>query len=193
LISPLPLSGEVARSAGEGDASGEGWIKGFNVIRAAKQDDFEVICALNLAEVQHTSPMDVARLAELHGLAAYHKVACVDGQVAAFLLAMREDAPYRNDNFEWFRPRFPRYLYVDRIVVSPQFRGLHLGAQLYDDLFGFARISEVPVITCEYNIAPPNEPSRRFHDRYGFEEQGTQWVAGGTKQVSLQAAPVTPA
>jgi predicted GNAT superfamily acetyltransferase len=162
------------------------------VIRAANQDDFEVICALNLAEVQHTSPMDVARLDELHQLAAYHKVACVEGQVAAFLLAMREDAPYRNDNFEWFRSRFPRYLYVDRIVVSPQFRGLRLGAQLYDDLFGFAQISEVPVITCEYNIVPPNEPSRRFHDRYGFEEQGTQWVAGGTKQVSLQAATVTP-
>jgi molybdopterin/thiamine biosynthesis adenylyltransferase len=30
-------------------------------------------------------------------------------------------------------------------------------------------------------------------DRYGFEQQGTQWVAGGTKQVSLQAARVTPA
>lgn len=163
------------------------------MIRAANRDDFEAICALNLAEVQHTSPMDVARLDELHQLAAYHKVACVEGRVAAFLLAMREDAPYRNDNFEWFRPRFPRYLYVDRIVVSSQFRGQRLGALLYDDLFSSARITGVPVITCEYNISPPNEPSRRFHDRYGFAEQGTQWVAGGTKQVSLQAARVTPA
>jgi hypothetical protein len=162
-------------------------------IRDANPGDFAAICALNLAEVQHTSPMDVARLDELHGLAAYHKVACVDGEVAAFLLAMREDAPYRNDNFEWFQPRFPRFLYVDRIVVSPQFRGQRLGALLYDDLFEFARTTSVPAITCEYNISPPNEPSRRFHDRYGFEEQGTQWVAGGIKQVSLQAARVMPA
>ena len=162
-------------------------------IRDANPGDFDAICALNLAEVQHTSPMDVARLGELHRLAAHHKVACVDGEVAAFLLAMREDAPYRNDNFEWFRPRFPRFLYVDRVVVSPRFRGQRLGALLYDDLFEVARTTGVPAITCEYNISPPNEPSRRFHDRYGFEEQGKHWVAGGTKQVSLQAARVPPA
>jgi hypothetical protein len=44
-------------------------------------------------------------------------------------------------------------------------------------------------VTCEYNLFPPNEPSRLFHDRFGFREQGTQWVASGTKRVSLQAAP----
>lgn len=163
------------------------------MLREANPDDFEAICALNLADVKYTSPMDHARLVELDRLAAYHKVACVDGQVAAFLLAMREDAPYRNDNFEWFRPRFPRYLYVDRIVVSQRCRGLRLGTLLYDDLFACARRDGVPFITCEYDILPPNEPSRRFHDRHGFVEQGTQWVAGGTKQVSLQAAPVTGA
>ena len=159
-------------------------------IRNAIPADFEAICALNLAEVQHTSPMDVARLGELHRLAAYHKVACVDGEVAAFLLAMREDAPYRNDNFEWFRARFTHFLYVDRVVVAASSRGLRLGSLLYDDLFDCARSAGVPVITCEYNISPPNEPSRRFHDKYGFEEQGTQWLAGGSKQVSLQAARV---
>jgi predicted GNAT superfamily acetyltransferase len=162
-------------------------------IRDANPRDFEAICALNRTEEQHTSPMDGARLDELHSLASYHRVACIDGEVAAFLLAMREDAPYRNDNFEWFRPRFPCYLYVDRIVVSEHFRGLRLGALLYDDLFRFARITGVPAITCEYNIMPPNEPSRRFHHKYGFEEQGTQWVAGGRKQVSLQVARVASA
>jgi predicted GNAT superfamily acetyltransferase len=135
----------------------------------------------------------VARLTAFHLLAAYHRVVCIDGEVAAFLLAMREDAAYRNDNFEWFRHRFPRYLYVDRIVVGQPFRNLRLGSRLYDDLFVFALRTEVPVITCEYNISPPNEPSRRFHHKYGFEEQGTQWVAGGRKQVSLQAARVASA
>jgi predicted GNAT superfamily acetyltransferase len=28
----------------------------------------------------------------------------------------------------------------------------------------------------------------RFHDKFGFQELGRQWVAGGTKLVSLQAA-----
>jgi hypothetical protein len=37
-------------------------------IREAAPGDFESICALNLAEVQHTSPMDVARLQVLDQL-----------------------------------------------------------------------------------------------------------------------------
>jgi len=55
-------------------------------------------------------------------------------------------------------------------------------------LFRYARDHAIPLVTCEYNIVPPNEPSRLFHDRFGFKEQGTQWLANGTKRVSLQAA-----
>ncbi len=158
------------------------------VIRDATPSDFGAICALNLAEVQHTSQMDVERLSDLHSIASYHKVACVDGALVAFILAMRHDAPYKNENFEWFLRRFSTYIYVDRIVVSPEARGLRIGSLLYDDLFDYARSTGVPMITCEYNISPPNEPSRLFHDKYGFREQGSQWLAGGTKRVSLQAA-----
>ena len=80
--------------------------------------DFETICALNLAEVQHTSAMDMTRLAELNALSCYHKVACQDGVVSAFLIAMCSGSLYRNDNFEWFSKKYPRFIYVDRVVVS---------------------------------------------------------------------------
>jgi hypothetical protein len=158
------------------------------VIRNAAAGDFESICSLNLAEVQHTSPMDAARLGVLDQMAAYHKVGTVNGRVVAFLLAIRSGAPYANDNFEWFARRNASFLYVDRIVVSADARSLRLGSLLYEDLFRFARINAIPLVTCEYNIFPPNEPSRRFHDKFGFREQGTQWVQDGTKRVSLQAA-----
>lgn len=158
------------------------------VVRDAEPGDFEIICELNLAEVQYTSAMDRARLLELHNLSCYHKVASVDGNVCGFLLAMCNGAAYQNDNFEWFANRYASFIYVDRIVVSSVVRGLRLGSRLYEDLFGYARSKAVPRVTCEYNIVPPNEPSRRFHDKFGFKEQGTQWVAKGTKQVSLQAA-----
>jgi predicted GNAT superfamily acetyltransferase len=157
-------------------------------IRDAVSGDFDTICALNLAEVQHTSQMDVARLNDLHQIARYHRVGCVDGHVVAFLLAMRNGAPYENDNFEWFSLKFSQFLYIDRIVVSSQSRGLRVGSLLYDDLFNFARTHGIPLITCEYNISPPNEPSRLFHDKFGFREFGVQWVASGSKKVSLQAA-----
>ena len=158
------------------------------LIREAAPSDYETLCALNLTEVQHTSPMDVSRLTALSALSCYHKVGCVDNNIAAFLLAICSGAPYQNDNFEWFARKFTRFIYVDRIVVSAEFRGLHLGSRLYQDLFRYARYNGIPLVTCEYNIVPPNEGSRLFHNKFGFREQGTQWVANGTKQVSLQAA-----
>lgn len=134
--------------------------------------------------------MDERRLRELHGLSCHHKVALLDGVAAGFLLAMRHDSPYRNDNFEWFARRYPRFIYVDRIVVSSAARGRRVGSLLYEDLFHHARAGGIPLIACEYNLVPPNEPSRSFHDRFGFKEQGTQWLANGAKRVSLQVAQI---
>lgn len=162
---------------------------GIVAIRDATPGDHSVIVEANRVAVAHTSPMDLARLAILDGLSCYHRVACVDGHVMAFLLAMRSGAPYENDNFAWFARRFPGFVYVDRIVVSPAAQGQRLGSLLYEDLFQWARQRGIPLVTCEYNIVPANEPSRLFHEKFGFREQGTQWLANGTKQVSLQAAP----
>jgi predicted GNAT superfamily acetyltransferase len=158
------------------------------LIRTADPKDFETICELNSAEVQHTSAMDVARLTELIAISCYHKVAGLGGIVSAFLLAMCHDCRYVNDNFAWFSKRYARFIYVDRVVVSRASRGLRLGSLLYEDIFRHARSNDIPLITCEYNIVPPNEPSRLFHEKFGFKEQGTQWVANGTKRVSLQVA-----
>ena len=144
-------------------------------IRDAIPADFAAICALNRLEVQYTSEMDLSRLEQLHSL-------------AAFILAMSAEAPYENANFSWFAHKFKSFLYIDRIVVSPQHRNAHLGSLLYNKVFHYAKDAGIPVVTCEYNLLPPNEPSRSFHERFGFKEQGGQWVAGGTKYVSLQAA-----
>jgi hypothetical protein len=156
-------------------------------IRDAAEDDFPAIVELNAHEVQHTSPMDLERLRYLDSISACHKVATVDDAVAAFLLAMKDGCGYVNDNYEWFAARYPQFLYVDRIVVSSKFQGRRLGSKLYLDLFQQARTKQIQVVTCEYNIVPPNEPSRIFHGKFGFREIGTQWIANGAKQVSMQA------
>lgn len=155
-------------------------------LRAAVPGDFDAIVALNAAEVQHTSAMDAARLRTLDALAWRHVVAEVDGQVAAFLLAMRDGAAYANANFEWFAARYPRFVYVDRIVVGAHGQGLGLGSRLYEDLIDAACVAGIGIIACEYNVVPPNLPSQRFHDRFGFREVGRQWLEEGAKQVSMQ-------
>jgi uncharacterized protein len=155
-------------------------------IRDAAVADFERIVAINTMFVQETSAMDIARLRQLHVLAFHHRVAVVDDQIAGFLLTMRDDAAYANDNFEWFSARYPRFVYVDRIVVAAAASGHGIGRRLYGDLFARSRANDIGIVACEYNIEPPNPASKAFHDRFGFVEVGTQRVAGGSKLVSLQ-------
>jgi len=157
-------------------------------LRNAEAADFAAIVALNAAEVRQTSAMDAARLRHLDALADRHRVATLDGEVAAFLVAMRNGCGYVNENFGWFAARFPRFVYVDRIVVDGRYRGLGLGTRLYREMFDQAQASDVDIIACEYNLVPPNEASRVFHQRFGFHEVGRQWLDQGAKQVSLQVA-----
>ena len=158
------------------------------MIRDATPADFPRIVALNAAEVAHTSPMDAARLMQLQGASCLHRVAQVDGEVAAFLLAFRDGAHYPNPNFDWFAARYPSFVYVDRVVVDARFNGRGIGSALYRDLFAFARGLGAAAVTCEFNVVPPNEASAKFHARWGFAEVGRQWLDEGRKQVSLQAA-----
>jgi predicted GNAT superfamily acetyltransferase len=159
------------------------------LIRDATPADFPAILALNQAFVAVLSPLDEARLAHLHAQAAQHRVIDRDGDVLAFLLTLREDADYDSPNYRWFAARYPRFLYVDRIVVSASAQGLGAGRQLYRDAYQHALGHALPVLVCEYDIAPPNPASARFHAALGFREVGAQTLGAG-KQVSLQALEI---
>lgn len=162
------------------------------ILRDAVAADADRILALNTAEVEQTSAMDRARLDELAALAYRFTVAEADGRVLAFLLAMDHAAAYDNDNFRWFAARYPRFAYVDRIVVDAAAAGMGIGGRLYRDLLAHARERGLERVVCEYNLEPPNPASQAFHDRFGFVEVGQQHVAGGTKLVSLQQLVLAP-
>lgn len=154
-------------------------------LRDAQPSDFPTILALNEADVAVLSPLDDPRLERLHAMAAWHKVIEVEGTVAAFLLAFREDADYDSPNFRWFQKTQPAFLYIDRIVVAPAFRGLGLGRTLYEGLEVFARREGIPALTCEVDTLPPNPASLAFHARQGFQETGRQALYGGAKEVVM--------
>ncbi len=158
------------------------------VIRAVQEADYAKVVELNDSEVKYTSAMDLDRVFYLDKLSAYHRLAELNGTAAAFLLAMKDLAPYQNDNFNWFAARYDQFLYIDRIVVGGHFQGKGIGSLLYRDLFEYAREQRMPLITCEINIIPPNRRSIAFHAGHGFKEVGRQWVDNGQKQVSMQVA-----
>ncbi|MBV8502159.1 MAG: GNAT family N-acetyltransferase [Paucibacter sp.] len=159
-------------------------------IRLATSDDLPAVLALNEESVHFLSPLSGARLARLHEQAALHQVLEDQGQVLAFLLAFREGAAYDSVNYQWFAGRYARFLYIDRVVVSRRLQTQGAGSALYRHAFAWAAAKEVPWVTCEFDVEPPNPVSERFHAKFGFAEVGRQLVAGGMKTVSLQAARV---
>lgn len=156
-------------------------------IGAAGAADYPALLTLNDAAVPHVNSIPLAKLEHLHGQSSYLGVARdASGTVAGFLLALAENAEYDSLNFGYFQRTYPRFVYVDRIVVSAEHRRLGVGAALYADL---ARrlAADCPVLTCEVNIRPPNPGSMAFHRQMGFEPVGEQNTEGGGKRVCLLA------
>ena len=118
------------------------------LLRDATPDDFPMLLALNAASVAVLSPMDASRLQSLARHAALCRVIEHAGHVIAFVLAFREGAHYDSPNYRWFDARYPRFLYVDRIVVDARHRRAGLGRRLYADVFAAARGAGVPIVTC---------------------------------------------
>ena len=100
-----------------------------------------------------------------------------------FLILMACGAPYASANYQWFSARYADFLYVDRIVVAPNFHRLGIGRSFYTRAQQLARERSV-VLTCEVNLIPPNPQSMAFHLESGFREVGQLHNANDGKLVS---------
>ena len=150
-------------------------------IRPLDEDDLPAVLALNNAHAAETSELTLAALREL--IATAFAAVGIAGGGEAFLIACDETAAYDSCNFLWFRDRYPRFVYVDRVIVAPEARGQGLARLLYEDLFETAWASGRDVVTCEVNLDPPNPASDAFHAALGFEEAGRAGIHGGAKTV----------
>lgn len=107
---------------------------------------------------------------------------CVD-RTAGLLIAFDQAADYDSPNFVWFRKRYARFVYVDRIVVDAGHQGRGLARRLYEGLFAKAHAAGHDRVVCEVNSQPPNPESDAFHARLGFEEVGRADLQDGAKSV----------
>ena len=161
-------------------------------IRKARRDDLEHLLELNQSNLPHVGSITQRVMEHLHRQAIYFPVAEFNGQTAGFLIAFDPEADYASLNFLWFKKRYPAFVYIDRIIIAAEARRKGVACSLYRDLEHFAEESQIPLMACEYNLRPKNDISRQFHQRYGFNEVGTQETENGKKTVSLQIKPVTP-
>jgi len=140
----------------------------------------EGVLALNNQFARETSLLDEARLASMLDQAF---LATRIGTVDAFLIVFDERARYDSPNFEWFQARFPKFVYVDRIITGPAARGRGHARALYQDLFAKAAVAGHQRVVCEVNLDPPNPVSDAFHAALGFVEVGRQLLQHSGKTV----------
>jgi uncharacterized protein len=151
------------------------------------------LLALNNAHARETSDLDGPGLQALLDKAFYAQAVEAKASIApmlAFMIAFDQDADYASLNFLWFRQRYQRFVYVDRIVVASSARGLGLAKQLYQGFFTAARQEGHTLATCEVNSHPPNPASDRFHAVLGFSVAGEAALYGQGKQVRYMIRPL---
>ncbi|NNG03130.1 MAG: GNAT family N-acetyltransferase [Inquilinus sp.] len=156
------------------------------MIRPFRDSDLSWALGLNAELEAELSPLSGERLLVLVERAF---LARVIGPDRALLIAFDQDADYDSPNFLWFRARYPRFVYVDRIAVAAPARGSGLARTLYQDLFRAAGDAGHGEIVCEVNIDPPNPASDAFHASLGFAEVGRAEL-GNNKQVRYLRAAV---
>ena len=154
--------------------------------------DHSTILDLNEQAVPHVNSITIQELTILSEQAFSFKAARVNQQIAGFLLALAPGADYQSPNYRWFSQHYEHFVYVDRIVVVPDYSGLGIGRRLYADLAPAAIGTNASVLTCEVNLRPPNPGSLAFHQKLGFQAVGEQDTDAGQKRVCLMARALNP-
>ena len=155
-------------------------------VRPATSRDLAEVLRLNQSSLPHVSSLTPDSLRTLFDEAVWFHIATVNDTCVGFLIALRPGSSYRSENYLWFAQRYPSFLYIDRICVSPEFQRCGVASRLYADAEKFARECQIPLLACEVNLEPENPPSLEFHDRQDFQEVGTQRTETETKLVSLR-------
>jgi predicted GNAT superfamily acetyltransferase len=143
-------------------------------------DVADAVLALNNTHAVELSWLEPDSLASLLRQAFYaRRIGCVD----AFLIALDESASYDSPNYQWFRQRYARFVYIDRVVVTIAARGRGYARLLYEDPLRHAARSGRELVVCEVNSDPPNRASDAFHAALRFSVVGTAVIHGGSKTV----------
>ncbi|HNV85177.1 MAG TPA: GNAT family N-acetyltransferase [Arenimonas sp.] len=148
------------------------------IIRDVREHELDSVLAMNNAAGVGILPMDAAKVRFFWENADYFRVAEVDGLIAGFLIAVSHDAAHDSSNFLWFRERYEKFLYIDRIVIASARRSVGVGRVFYGDVQSFAEV-RYPHLAAEVFIENDNHPALIFHGSFGFREVGQHVMAPG--------------
>ena len=151
------------------------------MIRTLRPTDLELIHKWNESTVPKVNSLtfEEFRLQSINCTHSYIQYS-TDSMPVGFIFLYDEKTYYDSLNYLYFKNRYQKFLYVDRIIIAGEYQKKGYGQQLYD----FVIDTHNPdIFCCEVNITPPNRQSLSFHHKYGFKEIGQQNVYN--KVVSL--------
>ena len=141
-------------------------------ISIIKEKDLNLVMKLNTNSIPYVNLISKEKLQWLIRYSALSCIAKINGEPAGFLIGFRAGSSYSSPNYKWFCKNYIDFAYVDRVVVSKQFKRKGVAKVLYNHFAESQK--EVPFMTCEVNITPPNPNSMLFHKHMGFKKVGTQ-------------------
>ena len=132
----------------------------------------EGLLALNRECESQLWPLTEDELRTLLDIAYFAKLT-PDGH--AMLIAFDERAPYESPNHHWFRARYPRFVYVDRVAVSERARGAGQARKLYEELMAKAR-ADGDTVTAPKSTAsrPATRSPMHFTPRWVSKKSGVR-------------------
>ena len=107
-------------------------------------------------------------------------------KIIGFCLLFKEDSSYDSPNYLYFKNKFDKFLYIDRVVVASDFTGKGGGKLMYDQVFKIAAHENLTVC-CEVNEKPINKVSLSFHKKLGFSKTNEKVYA--EKKVAFLEKP----
>lgn len=151
-------------------------------------DNLAVIHKLNndhATELSYLTNESMTELLRTSFLALIATLPVENARVPCALLVAfsNSNSSYTSPNFLWFKERYDKFIYVDRVVVDEKARGKGIAKKMYEILFQKALVEGHTVIGCEVNIDPPNPVSDIFHDKQGFKTVGEKRLEERGKSV----------
>ena len=111
---------------------------------------------------------DVDHLNELYEFSLFCVCCYLENKLISFALVMNSQSDYQSPNYQYFKKKFPEFLYVDRIAVDDDYQRIGVGSLIYKKLFFLAKDNNQP-LCCEVNTVPLNKQSLDFHSKNKFK------------------------
>ena len=156
----------------------------MTIIKKVDKKDFLEIIKINEAAIPAVNSVTETEFDWFYKHSIYFKKAIKIDRIIGFLLVLPSNLNYRSPNYQWFSNHYKNFAYIDRVVISKNYKNNGIGTSLYLDLEKFLCHSK-SLIACEFNLKPVNKESKNFHIKLNYEHVGTQFTENNRKQVSL--------